>query len=146
MSNATGTSKRTAEQAAATAQAPNAGARAGRVPPPARRKSASDLTTTVLASVAIALPLMFYLRQHVEILKYGYEIEALEERRAGLLENSRELSIERSRAASLPEAWRRAQSLGFVAPDPRDVFAAVGEETHDSAPNGPAVPMTARLE
>lgn len=120
--------------------------KAARTPPPARRKSASDLATTVISSLAIALPLMFYLRQHVEILRYGYEIEALQDRRAELEERSRELAVERASAASLPDVERRARALGLVAPDPRDVFTVTGEPT-TSAPTEPAaVPMTARLE
>ena len=115
-------------------------------PVPARRKrAASDLATTVLASVAIALPLMFYLRQHVEILRYGYEIEALKERRAELAEAARELSVQRASAAALPGIESRAAALGFVAPDPRDVYVAV-EDGPNATPGGSTVPVTARLE
>jgi hypothetical protein len=120
-------------------------ARAARPAPPRRKRAASDLTTTVLASIAIALPLMFYLRQHVEILRYGYEIESLKERRAELQEQSRELSIQRASAAALPEIERRAAALGLVAPAPSDVFVAV-EDGPNATPAGSTVPQTARLE
>jgi hypothetical protein len=126
------------------AAATTTGAATKRVPPPSRRRSASDLTTTVAASIAIALPLMFYLRQHVEILRYGYEIESLKERRAALAERSKDLAVERAEAASLPEVERRAEALGLVAPDPRDVFVAVPD--NDPIPQGSPVPVTARLE
>lgn len=106
-----------------------------------RPRTASDLATTVMASIAIALPLMLYLRQHVEILKYGYEIEALKERRAELVERSRELSVKRAEAASLPEVERRAEALGLRSPSPQDVFVATGD-----AGTSASVPVTARLE
>jgi len=95
-----------------------------------RPQGGSDVAVTVLASVAIALPLLFYLRQHVEILRYGYEIESLRERRAALVEQSRELTAQRLESASLERVAQQAPSLGLAAPEPDHVLVAtagVGE-------------------
>jgi hypothetical protein len=110
-----------------------------------RLQGGSDVAVTVLASVAIALPLLFYLRQHVEILRYGYEIESLRERRAALVERTRELSAQRLESASLERVAEQAPSLGLVAPEPDHVLVAttgVGEVARQE----PAGRMTARLE
>jgi uncharacterized protein HemX len=116
-------------------------------PLPSRRKGgASDLTVTVLASIAIALPLAFYLKQHVSILRYGYEIESLQEQRAQLDERSRELRAERSQAASLGTVEARAAELGLAPPQASDVYIA-GEEVDARGAGGPAGPGSiARLE
>ena len=110
-----------------------------------RPQGGSDVAVTVLASVAIALPLLFYMRQHVEILRYGYEIESLRERRAALVERTRELSAQRLESASLERVAEQAPSLGLVAPEPDHVLVAttgVGEVVNAE----PAGRMTARLE
>ena len=111
----------------------------------ARPRSASDLATTVMASIAIALPLMLYLSQHVEILKHGYEIEALQRQRAELGEQARELALTRAVAVSMPEVERRALALGLVPPPSTDVFVVTGVTTKD-APGADMAPMQARLE
>ena len=61
------------------------------LPRRSRTGHVSDLAVTLLASVAIALPLVFYLNQHVEMLRYGYEIESLKEHRMVLVERQRHL-------------------------------------------------------
>ncbi len=110
-----------------------------------RRRSASDLATTVMASIAIALPLMLYLSQHVEILRHGYEIEALQQQRAELTEQGRELDVTRAVAVSLPEIERRALALGLVPPPSTDVFTA-SESFHEGPAGAEVAAMTARLE
>src|SRR5687768_12988604 len=74
----------------------------------------SDLAVTVLASFSIAVPLLFYLHQHVEMLRYGYEIEALEQRKVALVERHRELMASRDRSSSLDRAEAQAAKLGLV--------------------------------
>lgn len=94
-----------------------------------QRSPASDLMVTVVASVSIALPLLFYLHQHVEMLRHGYEIEALEERRTALVERGRELEVARAEAASLSRVEEQARILGLEAPAPGDVYSAKGPRT-----------------
>ena len=113
-------------------------------------RPASDLAVTVIASIAIALPLMFYLHQHVEVLRYGYEIESLQARRAELVERARQLRVERLEAASLERVESQAAAAGLVRPGPGDVLVAAGGKARDGAPAAP-IPenrpsLTARLE
>ena len=118
---------------------------------PVSNRTAGDILVTAIASVAIALPLVFYLHQHVEILRLGYEIESLKDRRVEIAERSRELRVRRMESASLARVEEQASLLDLVAPEPTDVYIARGQ-----APSGEAaVPvaggaskarMTARLE
>ena len=93
----------------------------------ATRHRPADLAATVIASVSIALPLLFYLNQHVELLRQGYRIESLRERRADLVERRRELRARRAAEARLSRVEQAAVSQGLVAPEPEDVFRIVDE-------------------
>ena len=104
-----------------------------------RRQGGGDIAATVIASIAIALPLVFYLHQHVEILRLGYEIESLKERRVEIAERSRELRAERTQQASLARVEEQAALMGLAAPPPSSIYiasspeAARGESTVDLA-------------
>jgi hypothetical protein len=116
-----------------------------------RRAPGADIVATVVASIAIALPLVFYLHQHVEILRLGYEIESLEGRRVELAERSRELRVKRMQSASFERVEHEAQVLGLAAPDPKDVYVASlpAGSSSDAPAARPATReprMTARLE
>lgn len=87
----------------------------------ASRRS-SDLVVTLLSALAIALPLVFYLSQHVEMLQYGYEIDALEERKVELQERRQRLRADRARSADLERLEVEAARLGLRAPSPEQVF------------------------
>ena len=110
----------------------------------AKKKPVSDLATTVMAALAIALPLVLYLHEHVEILKYGYQIDALKQQQAQLQESARELSVESAQAASLPAVASKAAAMGLIAPAPQDVYVAAGEDAA-VVPQQP-IPIQARLE
>ena len=84
------------------------------------------MAVTLLASVSIALPLLFYLNQHVEMLRFGYEIESLKERREVLVERQRHLLGERASRADLDRVEQGALDLGLVTPSPTAVYAARG--------------------
>ena len=119
--------------------------------PAPRQHGSSDIVATVIASIAIALPLVFYLHQHVEILRLGYEIESLKERRVELAERSRELRIEKTREAGLDRVEEQAALLGLSAPSGSDIYLASSPVAacDESAPiaaaeNGQSV--VARLE
>lgn len=109
-----------------------------------KKKPVSDLATTVMAALAIALPLVLYLHEHVEILKYGYQIDALKQQQAELRESARDLSVERAEAASLPAVASRAVAMGLIAPASQDVYVAA-EEDASAVPQQP-IPIQARLE
>lgn len=109
----------------------------------------SDLAVTLLASVSIAVPLLFYLHQHVEMLRYGYEIEQLKARRAELSDRRLELSAERAGRASLGRIEEQASLFGLVAPEPTAVYATggPGPATEDAGDQTrPEVVRSARLE
>jgi hypothetical protein len=109
----------------------------------------SDLAVTLLASVSIAVPLLFYLHQHVEMLRYGYEIEHLKERRAQLSDRRQELVAERAEGASLGRIEHQASLIGLVAPEPLAVYATGGpalEGDHEPDEKKTDSVRTARLE
>ena len=119
--------------------------------PVPRQHGSSDMVATVIASVAIALPLVFYLHQHVEILRLGYEIESLKERRVELAERSRELRVEKTQEATLSRVEDQAALMGLSAPSGSDIYLASSPvaSCDESAPiaaaeNGQSV--VARLE
>lgn len=116
-----------------------------------RRRAAGDIAVTAIASVAIALPLVFYLHQHVEILRLGYEIESLKDRRVEIAERSRELRVKRSESATLARVEEQAALLGLAAPAPSDIYIARGHEpprggSASVAERESMARMTARLE
>lgn len=84
----------------------------------------SDVAVTLIASVSIAMPLLFYLHQHVELLRHGYEIEALKKERVNLEERRRELALDRSRLSGLDQVERQATLLGLTTPDPLAIYSA----------------------
>ena len=96
-------------------------------------RAASDVAVTVMASVSIALPLLFYLHQHVEMLRTGYEIDSLKERRQVLVERERQLRAERAERSDLARVEEAAGKLGLRAPEPEDVHGLTTRR-----PRGPA--------
>ena len=102
---------------------PPAGARAGAS---ARRPILSARTQELLAMTAtVALlvgAVLFYVFQHLQVVRLGYEVERLRGERAALVEQGRALSLEaaRLRAVKRVEAVARGQ-LGMVAPAPGQV-------------------------
>ena len=110
-----------------------------RVRATATRQGSADILATVIASIAIALPLVFYLHQHVEILRLGYEIESLKEHRVELAERSRELRVERTREASLGRVEAQAARMGLSAPEASSIYIA----SSPAAARGESVPIAA---
>ena len=100
------------------------------------REPIADLGVTVLASVSIALPLLFYLHQHVQMLRHGYEIEALEEQRTELADRHRELSVAVAEVSALSRVEPQARQLGLEAPRPTDVFVGQGGPAQDGHASG----------
>jgi hypothetical protein len=100
------------------------------------RSRPSDVAVTVMASVSIALPLMFYLHQHVEMLRYGYEIDSLKERRQLLVEKQRGLRAERSSLSDLRLVEEKAGERGLQAPAPLDVYSVKDARRLTSASGG----------
>ena len=96
-------------------------------------RAASDVAVTVMASVSIALPLLVYLHQHVEMLRTGYEIDSLKERREVLVERERQLRAERAERSDLARVEEAAGRLGLRAPAPEDVHGL-----KQRRPRGPA--------
>ena len=98
-----------------------------------KHRAASDVAVTVMASVSIALPLLFYLHQHVEMLRTGYEIDSLQEHREVLVERERQLRAERAERSDLARVEEVAGKLGLRAPAPEDVHGLTSRR-----PRGPA--------
>lgn len=90
------------------------------------REPIADLGVTVVASVSIALPLLFYLHQHVQVLRHGYAIEDLERQRVELVDRQRELTVAVADVSSLARVEDEARRLGLEAPRSTDVFVGKG--------------------
>jgi cell division protein FtsL len=69
------------------------------------------------AALLFVVGLLAYVRQHLEIIRYGYRIEELRHRRTELLERQRHLILERAylRNPKRIEAIAR-QRLGMIEP------------------------------
>ncbi|MEM7245672.1 MAG: hypothetical protein AAF533_10030 [Acidobacteriota bacterium] len=75
-----------------------------------------DLMVTVVASISIALPLLFYLNQHSQLLTHGYAMEELEQVRSELRKSRRDLLVERARLSELSRIERAASEQGLTRP------------------------------
>lgn len=98
-----------------------------------REAAGSDLAVTVVASLSIAAPLLFYLHQHVEMLRYGYAIESQKHERSRLVEKRRELQSERDRAASLGRVEEQATLIGLEPPPASAIYAVGGPSDEEEA-------------
>ena len=94
-----------------------AGTRTGR----GRRRPGTLLHTITYAFVLLA-GILFYVWQHVQVVRLGYVIEHLKGERATLLQRHRELTLEIASLKSLKQVEERAhRDLGLRRAEPSQI-------------------------
>ena len=78
---------------------------------------ARELRRVVWICTGLLLPILFYVWQQVEFIRYGYRIEQLRADKARLIEWNRQLELERATLLDLKRIERMASGqLGLVPP------------------------------
>jgi len=83
---------------------------------------ARELRRVVWICAALLVPVLFYVWQQVEYLRYGYRVEQLRAERGRLVEWNRELMVERATLLDLKRVEKEALRLGLVPPDPKNTL------------------------
>jgi cell division protein FtsL len=78
---------------------------------------ARELRRVIWICAAMLLPVLFYVWQQVEYIRYGYQVEQLREERSRLVEWNRQLKLERATLLNLRRVEKVASGqLGLVPP------------------------------
>ena len=105
---------------------------------------ARELRRVVWICVALLLPVLLYVWQEIEYIRFGYQVEQLRAEKSRLVEWNRQLKLERATLLNLKriEALGRTR-LGLVPPDPKNTVkirlsgdGAAGSVARSSAPAG----------
>lgn len=83
-----------------------------------------DLLPSLLLGIPVLLGALFYVWQHIQVVRLGYEVEYLTGERANLIRQQKELRFEvaKLRSLRLVEEIARGQ-LGLTSPKPGQVIA-----------------------
>ena len=88
------------------------------------RKTTRDLLLLVLISSFLLLPLLLYVRQRMEFVRYGYRLEALTRELNQMEDRNRQLLVERASLRSLERLEKIARNnLGLVEQNRFEVVA-----------------------
>jgi len=81
-----------------------------------------DLLPPFVLGFLLLLGLLFYVWQHIQVVRLGYEIERLKGERTALIQRERELSLEVAQLKSLKRVEEIAKGdLGLTSPTPGQV-------------------------
>lgn len=81
-----------------------------------------DLLPPLVLGFFLLLGLLFYVWQHIQVVRLGYEIERLKGERTALLQRERELNLEVAQLKSLKRVEEIAKrDLGLTSPTPGQV-------------------------
>ncbi|PWB78272.1 MAG: hypothetical protein C3F08_08925 [Candidatus Methylomirabilota bacterium] len=82
-----------------------------------------DLLQTLLLGGVVLIVVLFYVWQHVQVIRLGYQVESLMGERAGLLQQQKELRVEVAQLKSLRRVEEMARrQLGLTGPKPGQVI------------------------
>lgn len=82
-----------------------------------------DLKPILLTSGILLVGLLFYVWQHIQVVRLGYQIERLRTEQVALVQDSKSLRVELSRLRSLTRVEELARrKLGMVNPVPGQVI------------------------
>lgn len=77
----------------------------------------------LLAGGVLMLALLFYVWQHIQVVRLGYQIEGLREERATMIQEGKALNVKLSRLRSLKRVEKLARrKLGMVNPTPGQII------------------------
>ncbi len=94
------------------------GVRAGR----GKRKLAREMKPMILVGAILLLGLLIYVWQHVQVVRFGYQVERLRAARATLIQEGKALRVELGRLRSLKRVEEIARGkLGMVNPVPGQI-------------------------
>ncbi|MEE9522786.1 MAG: cell division protein FtsL [candidate division NC10 bacterium] len=86
-------------------------------------KLSPDLRRMLLASGVLLLGLIFYVWQHIQVVRFGYQVERLRAERVTLVQEGKTLNVELGRLRSLMRVEDLARrELGMVNPVPGQVI------------------------
>jgi len=86
-----------------------------------------DLLPSLLLGSLVLLGVLFYVWQHIQVVRLGYEIEQLQTERLALVREQTELRFELARLSSLHRVEQIARgALGFASPRPGQVVLMEG--------------------
>jgi len=105
---------------------------------------ARELRRVVWICAAMLVPVLFYVWQQVEYLRYGYQVEQLRAEKGRLVEWNRQLRVERATLLDLKRVEKAAVRLGLVPPAPDNTVkirlsgdsGGPGNTAHRRAPSG----------
>ena len=82
-----------------------------------------DLLHSILLGSLVLVGVLFYVWQHIQVVRLGYQIEQLQGERIALLRQQKELRFEVARLNSLRRVEEIARrQLGFTSPGPGQVI------------------------
>ena len=82
-----------------------------------------DLLPSILVGSLVLVGVLFYVWQHIQVVRLGYQIEHLQGERIGLLRQEKELRFKVARLKSLRRVEEIARhQLGFTSPGPSQVI------------------------
>lgn len=100
-------------------------------------KRKRDLLPVLLVGVLLVAGALFYVWQHVQVVRLSYKVERLDSERASLAKRERELTLEVARLKSLRRVEEIARGqLGMVTPAPGQLYLIPVLET-PSRPGSP---------
>ena len=77
----------------------------------------SELLPSLLLGSLVLIGVLFYVWQHIQVVRFGYEVEQLQAERIALLRGEKELRFELARLRSLRRVEEIARSqLGLMSP------------------------------
>lgn len=85
------------------------------------RQRSRELIAVLVLGIPIALFLLLFAWQNLEVIRLGHEAAALQKQRKQIETQNKSLQFELDRMTALHEVEQRATSLGFDRTDPRTV-------------------------
>ena len=88
-----------------------------------KRKLVAEMKPILLVGGVLLLGLLFYVWQHVQVVRLGYQVERLREAQATLIQEGKGLRVELGRLRSLKRVEELARhKLGMVNPVPGQII------------------------
>ncbi|MFQ5881141.1 MAG: septum formation initiator family protein [Candidatus Methylomirabilales bacterium] len=88
-----------------------------------RRRRSQQLRSMLLVSGVLLLGLLFYVWQHIQVVRLGYQIERLRAERVTLIQEGKALRLELGQLRSLKRVEEIARrELGMVNPVPGQII------------------------
>lgn len=87
------------------------------------RRVSAELRPMLLAGGVLVFALLFYVWQHIQVVRLGYQIEGLREERATMIQEGKALKVKLSRLRSLKRVEQLSRrKLGMINPTPGQVI------------------------